>query len=529
MAGSSEERLRRPTSRFHADLHDDEPEEGEVVPGYHSDVDTEEYYNRHSYSSDSDETVSDSNAACSVPENYDDATSPYPVAAKYGSAGASSVAANNNNGGNASSSSVAAPVMLPCPVCGKEFSSQKVHQHGVGRQDQGIGKVRGIKRDVVPVVGRWGGNGKRGCLGLGGRAATPNAESDQSMAIVVAEPQIVFQPMPLAFAAPNLSSVSIASASPNPSSVPTASAMATPNPSSSSMASTSPNLSPVPLASSMTNVSDQSMTNVSDQSSSAQPMNNDAMDTVVAGADNPRSDVDAHAATPSTPPAAGEQAPSVHQQPMAPPSPPAAVERAPPAHQPPIVPRPAAGRQNPNGYTCNECDAWFRTHQGLGGHRAGHKNRELVAVAAEMLGDGAVPGRRNAKPEKTHACKVCGVVFPAGVQLGGHMRKHYAGPPIVPNKKPRLVIQPLLPPPALTLVLPANVYADEASPAPALEAAVQPGPAPAVERTPEPAPGPAVVGRVLLFGIDIGVGVKKPAAHEDPSATEGSASTDGEQ
>jgi hypothetical protein len=152
---------------------------------------------------------------------------------------------------------------------------------------------------------------------------------------------------------------------------------------------------------------------------------------------------------------------------------------------------------------------------------AGHKNRELAAAAAGMLGnDGAGPSRRNARPEKTHMCKVCGAVFPAGVQLGGHMRKHYGGPPIVPNKKPRLV-QPLLPPPDLTLALPANAYADEASPAPAVEAAV--------ETTPEPAPGPGVVGRVLLFGIDIGVGVKKPAAHEDTSATEGSASTGGEE
>ena len=84
--GSSEDRRRRPTSRCHGDLRDDEPEEGEVgVPGYHSDVDTEEYYNRHGCSSsDSDETVSDSNAAaCSVvPAScYGEATSPPSVAA----------------------------------------------------------------------------------------------------------------------------------------------------------------------------------------------------------------------------------------------------------------------------------------------------------------------------------------------------------------------------------------------------------------------------------------------------------------
>ncbi|OEL36868.1 hypothetical protein BAE44_0002120 [Dichanthelium oligosanthes] len=488
--GSSEDRWRRP-SHCNGDLRDDEPEEGEFVPGDHSDMDTEEYYNRHCPLSNSDETVSDSNAACSVvPASYGEVTSAPSV-----------VTANNNNGGNASSSSVAAPApaALACPVCGKApFRSLKAVC--------GHMKVHKGHRGVA-VVGVWGGTGKQGCSGLGARAATPNAESDQSMAIVVAEPMIVLQPMPLAFATPNLSSsVSMASATPNLSSVPVASA--------------TPNLSPVPVAS--------TITDVSGQSSSAQPMpNDDVMDTVVAGGANPPSEavVHLHAAPP---PAAGEQAPSIHQQlPMAPPP---AVERAPPVHQPPIAPRPATSRQNPNGYTCKQCNMWFQTHQGLGGHKAGHSNKEAAAAAAGMLEDGAAPCHRNAKPAKAHVCKVCGEVFTAGVQLGGHMRKHYTGPPIVPNKKPRLAIaiEPHLPPPALTLAL--SVNAVEASPAPAVEAAPQPGPAPAVERAPEPAPRPAAAGRVLLFGIDIGMAAQKPAAQEGPSATEGSAaSTGGEQ
>ncbi|RLN23378.1 hypothetical protein C2845_PM07G17850 [Panicum miliaceum] len=493
--GSCDDRWRRPTptSRCHADLRDDEPEEGEVVvPGYHSDADTEEYYNCHGCSSsDSDETISDTNAACSVPASYGEATSPCPVAA-------------NSNGGRASASSpAAARAALACPVCGKEFRSQKavcghMKVHAIGTHEQGIGKGKGIKRDVATVAS-WGGTGKRGCSGLGDRAAaSTNTESDQSMAIVVAEPKIVLQPKPLAFATPNLSSVPMASTAPIQSSVPMTSSMATPkpDPSSVSMASASPNLSPVPVA--------PAVTNVSSQSSSAQPMHNDAMGAVVVGPANPPSEAVVH--PPPTPPAAGEQAPSsIRRHPMAPPPP------------------PAAGRQNPNGYSCKECNEWFPTHQGLGGHVAAHRSREGAAAAEGMLEeDGAVACRRNAKPEKqAHVCKVCGAAFPAGVQLGGHMRKHYAGPPIVPNKKPRL-IQPLLPPPALTLELPASAYADGASPAPAVEAA-------AVERTPEPAPGPAVATRVLLFGIDIGVRVQKPAAQEGPSATEGSASTGGEQ
>ncbi|CAL4955359.1 unnamed protein product [Urochloa decumbens] len=512
MAGdSSEDRWRRPAIRRHdADRHAaDEPEEGEVVPGYHSDADTEEYYNRHSpFPSDSDETVSDDGnaAACSAPARYyDDATSPYsvPFVASHGSAAAASYAAAASGGCKASSSKAAAVLMLACPICGKEFRSQKavcghmkVHQRvAVGSshsQEQGIGKGKGIKRDAAAVVGRWGGTGKRGCSGLGVRAAgTPNAaeSDDQSMAIVVAEPQIVFQPMPLAFATPSLSSssVTIASASPLQSSA-------------------SPNLSSLPVAS--------AVINVSGQSSNAEPINSDAMDTVVAEA--------------VANPAAGDEAVVlVHQQPLAPPLP-AAVELAPPDQQPqPIAPRP---RQNPKGYTCEECSVWFSTHQGLGGHVAGHRNKE--AAAGIPPGDG--PCRRGARPEKEHVCKVCGAVFPAGVQLGGHMRKHYAGKPIVPNRRPRLVsggTQPLMPPPpAVALTLSLSVAADEvAPPAPAVEAAAaaQPaGPEPAVERTPEPAP--AVTGRVLLFGIDIGVGAK-PTAKEGPSATEGSESTGGLQ
>ncbi|KAG2590556.1 hypothetical protein PVAP13_5NG409640 [Panicum virgatum] len=478
--GSSEDRWRRPSSRCHADPRDDEPEEGEVVPGYHSDADTEEYYNRHSCSSsDSDETISDSNAACSVPASYGEATT-----------SPSSVAANSNGAGASASSPVAARAALACPFCGKEFRSQKavcghMKVHAIGAHGQGIRKGKGIKRDVA-VVASWGGTGKRGCSGLASRTApSTNAESDQSMAIVVAEPKIVLQPKPLAFAAPNLLSVPMASATPTLS-------------------------SSLPMAS--------AVTNVSGQSSSAQPMHNAAMDAVVAGPANPPSEAVVHQhAAPPTSSAAAEQAPSIHQHhPSAPPPPPQPA---------------AAGRQNPNGYTCKECNEWFPTHQGLGGHVAAHRSREVAAAAEGMLEDGAVACRPNAKLEKPHVCKFCGAAFPAGVQLGGHMRKHYAGPPIVPNKKPRL-IPPPLPPPALALALPASAHADGAgaSPAPAVEAAAQLGPASAVEGTPEPAPAPGVAGRVLLFGIDIGVRVQKPAAQEEgPSAAQGPASTGGEQ
>ncbi|TVU35716.1 hypothetical protein EJB05_17618, partial [Eragrostis curvula] len=114
------------------------------------------------------------------------------------------------------------------------------------------------------------------------------------------------------------------------------------------------------------------------------------------------------------------------------------------------------------------------------------------------------------------------------------MRKHYTGEPIVPKKKQRLIDEPVPPPPAdvvvpqldpadvdmadLSLALP--VEADDVkSPAPTVEA-VQPAPSPVVEEgTPKPTLAPRVTGRVILFSIDIGLGVQKRTVHEDPPET----------
>ncbi|CAN6196779.1 unnamed protein product [Urochloa humidicola] len=175
---------------------------------------------------------------------------------------------------------------------------------------------------------------------------------------------------------------------------------------------------------------------------------------------------------------------------------------------------------------------------GFGGHMVGHENREHAAAAN---GGAAVPAvaavhrrNRNPRPERPHVCDQCGAAFRLGVQLGGHKRKHWAGPPIVPKRrKPRAVVahQPLpAPPPEAVvadhaLVLPVVRAANERAPPVATEAA-----RPAVERTPEPAPIPAAAaaGRVLLFGIDIGPGVQAPEAQQvSPPATESSASIAG--
>ncbi|GJN18189.1 hypothetical protein PR202_gb05324 [Eleusine coracana subsp. coracana] len=149
------------------------------------------------------------------------------------------------------------------------------------------------------------------------------------------------------------------------------------------------------------------------------------------------------------------------------------------------------------------------------------------------------------KEEKVHDCKKCGVVFATGVQLGGHMRKHWKGEPIRPKKK-QCLVQPLaLPPPPADRVVPRLDPADDdgddaaqlrlglpfdAAPAPAAERG-QPAPAPAegaVEAV-RPAPGPNATGRVILFGIDIGPGVQRPRTPGGSPGTKGSAADIGGQ
>uniref|UniRef100_A0A8R7PYJ4 C2H2-type domain-containing protein n=1 Tax=Triticum urartu TaxID=4572 RepID=A0A8R7PYJ4_TRIUA len=53
-----------------------------------------------------------------------------------------------------------------------------------------------------------------------------------------------------------------------------------------------------------------------------------------------------------------------------------------PLHQDPGAPR---------GFSCKECNRWFETHQGLGGHAAGHKNRGIAAAAAAAIAAGVDP------------------------------------------------------------------------------------------------------------------------------------------
>jgi hypothetical protein len=436
----SSEDLRRLTRCRRAD----DLEEG----GCHSSTDTEDYYNRdNSLSAESDETVSDLDATATsaaavksstgVPapnHNYNGGFSASSAAAyhygsacpsltaashygrarafsaaatRFGSARPRSFAAANLYRRATASSVTGASMNFACRVCGKEFFSEKavcghmkIHAlevaRGSGKQDKGDGKDKKamIKKHRVAVAGGWGVTGKRGRSGLGTsmedtvkKDSPKNAEPDHPVMDTVvpdAEPSVVSRPTPISFAMPE-------------------------NLSSDSTAS---------MAS--------ARTSLYDESSGKKPIHNDAMD-IAEAATNAN-------AIPLAEPVV------VHKEAL--PPPPAEIQ-AQPINRRRARP-PHAGRQRPEGYRCSdpECRMWFSTHHALGGHVAAHKNKKRDTEAA------AAPLHGGAKEEKLHRCKECPAVFASGLQLGGHMRKHWKGEPIVPKRKLR---------PSLVLPLPADV------------------------------------------------------------------------
>jgi hypothetical protein len=165
----------------------------------------------------------------------------------------------------------------------------------------------------------------------------------------------------------------------------------------------------------------------------------------------------------------------------------------PAASQQRVLDGPTTWRQAPagRGFSCKECGQWFPTHQGLGGHAAGHKNRRLAAeaVAAAAAGIDIIACRR---PERSHshACKICSAEYQSGVSLGGHMRKHHKGNPIVHRKRMRLAPPMQQAPPGL----------------PELELAI----APPMQQAPPAAPPQVPAGSVRIFGV-----IFEPQAKKD--------------
>ncbi|XP_018489229.1 zinc finger protein ZAT8-like [Raphanus sativus] len=75
-------------------------------------------------------------------------------------------------------------------------------------------------------------------------------------------------------------------------------------------------------------------------------------------------------------------------------------------------------------FRCKTCMKEFSSFQALGGHRASHKKpvNNSSDEQSSSLSSGSVT--KKTKKRSSHTCPICGLEFPMGQALGGHMRKH---------------------------------------------------------------------------------------------------------
>ncbi|EOA25438.1 hypothetical protein CARUB_v10018774mg [Capsella rubella] len=80
-------------------------------------------------------------------------------------------------------------------------------------------------------------------------------------------------------------------------------------------------------------------------------------------------------------------------------------------------------------FRCKTCKKEFSSFQALGGHRASHNK---LANNGDYTTSSLTGSPKKKTPSKTtttstttiHVCPICGLNFPMGQALGGHMRKH---------------------------------------------------------------------------------------------------------
>ncbi|XP_039778929.1 zinc finger protein ZAT11-like [Panicum virgatum] len=83
------------------------------------------------------------------------------------------------------------------------------------------------------------------------------------------------------------------------------------------------------------------------------------------------------------------------------------------------------GADDAGALRCRTCGRSFSTFQALGGHRTSHSRPRVRADGLDLL-LGTRPGKGGGAATDAHRCNACGMVFPTGQALGGHMRRHRA-------------------------------------------------------------------------------------------------------
>lgn len=88
-------------------------------------------------------------------------------------------------------------------------------------------------------------------------------------------------------------------------------------------------------------------------------------------------------------------------------------------------------------FECKTCNRQFSSFQALGGHRASHKKPRILMDKADNAEEEEEELQRSPpKLPKIHKCSVCGLEFPIGQALGGHMRRHRDGGATMNENRP---------------------------------------------------------------------------------------------
>ncbi|XVF54952.1 hypothetical protein PTKIN_Ptkin05aG0222000 [Pterospermum kingtungense] len=76
-------------------------------------------------------------------------------------------------------------------------------------------------------------------------------------------------------------------------------------------------------------------------------------------------------------------------------------------------------------YKCESCNKVFKSHQALGGHKASHKNKQLLSTTS-IVEDKNDNGDDQIYEQRIFECPFCDKVFQSGQALGGHKKVHFS-------------------------------------------------------------------------------------------------------